>query len=99
NIHLTIDPEAQRIVQQTSRCYAGDDASCRGLGIAGDKRFGEFTGAMYEKAAVRMAAVALIDVATGRIEALGSAHTDCYRQEYDGSGRRAGNCPDLPTEP
>lgn len=99
NIHLTIDPEAQRIVQQTSRCYAGDEASCRGLGIAEDKRFGEFTSAMYEKAAVRMSAVALIDVATGRIEALGSAHTDCYRQEYDGGGRRAGQCPDLPTEP
>ena len=99
NVHLTIDPEAQRIVQQTSRCYAGDEASCRRLGISGDMKFSEFTGVMYEKAAVRMAAVALIDVATGRIEALGSAHTDCYRQEYDGGGRRAGHCPDLPTEP
>ncbi len=99
NIHLTIDPEAQRIVQQTSRCYAGDAASCRGLGIAGDRKFGEFTDLMYEKAAVRMSAIALIDVATGRIEALGSAHTDCYRQEYDGGGRRAGHCPDLPTAP
>ena len=99
NVHLTIDPEAQRIVQQTGRCYAGDAASCRQLGMTGDKRFGEFIHLMYEKAAVRMAAVALIDVATGRIEALGSAHTDCYRQEYDGGGRRAGHCPDLPTEP
>jgi hypothetical protein len=99
NVHLTIDPEAQRIVQQTSRCYAGDAASCRRLGLAGDRKFAEFTNLMYEKAAVRMAAVALIDVATGRIEALGSARTDCYRQEYDGGGRRAGHCPDLPTEP
>jgi len=99
NVHLTIEPEAQRIVQLTSRCYAGDAAACRRLGMSGDKKFDEFTGQMYEKAAVRMAAIALIDVATGRIEALGSAHTDCYRQEYDGGGRRAGNCPDLPTEP
>jgi hypothetical protein len=99
NVHLTIDPAAQRLVQQTSRCYAGDAASCRQLGMAGDRQFGDFIGLMYEKAAVRMAAVALIDVASGRIEALGSAHTDCYSQEYDGGGRRAGHCPDLPTEP
>src|SRR6185436_13245935 len=99
NVHLTIDPATQHLVQQTSRCYAGDAASCRQLGMAEDRKFGEFTGLMYEKAAVRMAAVALIDVATGRIEALGSAHTDCYRQEYDGGGRRAAHCPDLPTAP
>src|SRR5262249_53441970 len=53
---------------------------------------------MYEKAAVRMAAVTLIDVESGRIEALGSAHTGCYRQEYDGPGRDAA-CPDLPSTP
>jgi hypothetical protein len=67
--------------------------------MAGDGKFKEFTDSMYEKAAVRMAAVALIDVASGRIEALGSAHTDCYRQEYDGGGGRARHCPDLPTAP
>ena len=99
NIHLTIVPEAQRMVQLTSRCYAGDEASCRQLGMAGDAKFNEFTGSMYEKAAVRMTAIALIDVASGRIEALGSAHTDCYRQEYDGGGRRSRQCPDLPTAP
>jgi hypothetical protein len=99
NVHLTINPDAQHIVQQTSRCYAGDAASCRQLGLAGDKVFVDFTNLMYEKAAVRMAAVALIDVESGRIEALGSAHTDCYRQEYDGPGRKARACPDLPTTP
>lgn len=99
NVHLTIHPDAQRVVQQTSRCYAGDAASCRQLGLAGDKKFAEFISLMYEKAAVRMAAVALIDVESGRIEALGSAHTDCYRREYDGPGRRARECPDLPTTP
>ena len=99
NVHLTIDPDTQRVVQQTSRCYAGDAASCRQLGIAADKKFDDYTNLMYEKAAVRMAAVALIDVASGRIEALGSAHSDCYRQEYDGPGRKARECPDLPTAP
>ena len=99
NVHLTIDPETQRIAQQTSRCYAGDSASCQRIGLGNDKKFSEFTGLMYEKAAVRMAAVAIIDIATGRIEALGSAHTDCYRQEFDGPGRKARECPDLPTAP
>src|SRR5688572_4178798 len=89
NIHLTIDASAQRIVQEASSCYSGDWASCERAGIAGDKKFNDFTGLMYERAAVRMAAVALIDVPTGRIEALGSAHTDCYQQEYDGPGRNA----------
>jgi hypothetical protein len=98
NIHLTIDPDAQRIVQETSNCYAGDWAGCERAGIAGDKKFNEFTWMMYERAAVRMAAVALIDVPSGRIEALGSAHSDCYHQEYDGPGRNA-ECPDLPSTP
>jgi hypothetical protein len=99
NIHLTIDPDAQRIVQQASACYAGDPASCERIGLVNDAKFDEFTRLMYEKAAVRMAAVALIDIPTGKIEALGSAHTDCYRQEYDGPGRNAAQCPDLPTTP
>jgi hypothetical protein len=99
NIHLTIAPDAQRAAQETSRCYTGDTATCRRLGLGGDAKFTEFTGLMYEKAAVRMAAVALIDIATGRIEALGSAHSDCYRQEYDGPGRKARECPDLPGAP
>ena len=99
NVHLTIDPDAQRIVQQTSECYAGDPVSCRRIGLASDGMFGDFIKQMYEKAAVRMAAVAIIDIPTGRIEALGSAHTSCYRQEFDGPGRNAGECPDLPSTP
>jgi cell division protein FtsI/penicillin-binding protein 2 len=40
---------------------------------------------------VRMAAVAIIDVASGRIEALAGAMSPCARQEVDGPGRDA-NC-------
>ncbi len=99
NVHLTIDPDSQRIVQQMSNCYAGDSLSCQRIGLANDNKFSDFIKQMYEKAAVRMAAVALIDIPTGRIEALGSAHTDCYAQEFDGPGRNAGECPNLPTTP
>lgn len=99
NIHLTIDPDAQQLVNLVARCYTGDGASCRRAGLAADARFAEFIRQMHEQAAVRMAAIALVDVQTGRIEALGSAHTDCFRQEFDGTARRARSCPDLPTTP
>ncbi len=99
NVHLTIDPESQRLVQDTSACYSGDAAACAKLGLTTDKAFGDFTRLMYEKAAVRMAAVAVIDIPSGRIEALGSAHSECFRQQYDGPGRNAKECPNLPTTP
>jgi hypothetical protein len=46
---------------------------------------------MLEQAMVRMAGVAVIDVASGRIEALAGALSPCTRQEYDGPGRSR-NC-------
>ena len=45
---------------------------------------------LLEGAMVRMAAVAVIDVASGRIEALAGALSPCARQEVDGPGRDAG---------
>jgi hypothetical protein len=99
NVHLTIDPDTQPLVQQVAACYTGDRAACQRVGLAGDARFAGFIGQMHEQAAVRMAAVALVDIPSGRIEALGSAHTGCFRQEFDGTARRSRSCPDLPTTP
>ena len=45
---------------------------------------------------VRMAAVAVIDVASGRIEALAGALSPCARQEVDGPGRDKSCDPRLP---
>jgi len=45
--------------------------------------------ALLEGAMVRMAAVAVIDIASGRIEALAGAMSPCARQEVDGPGRAA----------
>src|ERR1700752_2253107 len=42
---------------------------------------------LLERAMVRMAAVAVIDVASGRIEPLAGALSPCPREEYDGPGR------------
>ena len=44
---------------------------------------------LLEGAMVRMAAVAVIDIASGRIEALAGALSPCARQEVDGPGRDA----------
>ncbi len=99
NVHLTIDPGIQRVVQDTSACYSGDAERCRKVGLVNDQSFNDLTKLMYEKAAVRMAAVAVIDLPSGRIDALGSAHSGCYRQEYDGPGRNTRDCPNLPTAP
>jgi hypothetical protein len=59
---------------------------------------------MHEKAAVAMQAVCARRYSDRRIEALlGSAHktshTTALAQEFDGTARRARECPDLPTTP
>jgi hypothetical protein len=97
HVRLTLEPRAQRIAQQTARCYAGERDACTALGLtlAETARIGaEF----YEHAAVRMTGVAIVDVASGRIEALASAHTECFRQQYDGPGRDE-RCPNLTRPP
>jgi hypothetical protein len=88
SIDVTIDPDVQALAQQTAACYTGRDDICRALGMRrkedGTLPLGH---AMLEHAMVRMAAVAIVDVATGRIEALAGALSPCTREEYDGPGR------------
>lgn len=102
NVQLTIDPRTQSIAQQVAECYTGNVAACGLVGIdfnkVGAAEKGPGAKAMWEQAAARMTAVAVIDVATGRIEALASAHTPCYAQENDGPFRDAG-CAPLWTKP
>ncbi|MBL0419367.1 hypothetical protein JI739_03300 [Ramlibacter sp. AW1] len=101
NVQLTIDPRTQAIAQRVLACYAGRPEACEEAGIA-RAQVGAAQGpgatAMWEGAAVRMGAVAVLDVASGRIEALASAHTPCWAQENDGPFRDAG-CAPLWTEP
>jgi hypothetical protein len=91
SIALTIDPQLQALAQKTAACYTGRQDICRALGIRRtedkDRTIGH---RLLESAMVRMAAVAVIDVASGRIEALAGAMSPCARQEVDGPGRDAG---------
>ncbi|HEY5323426.1 MAG TPA: hypothetical protein VIK58_11410, partial [Caldimonas sp.] len=97
SIDLTIDPALQALAQKTAACYTGRQAACRALGLRrqADKEqpIGE---PLLEGAMVRMAAVAVIDIASGRIEALAGALSPCARQEVDGPGRDKSCDPRLP---
>jgi hypothetical protein len=88
SIDLTIVPSVQELAQKTAACYTGRQDVCRALGMSRNEDAGRPLGSrLLERAMVRMAAVAVIDVASGRIEALAGALSPCTRQEYDGPGR------------
>jgi hypothetical protein len=92
SIDLTIEPAVQALAQRTAACYTGRQDICRALGLARSEDAAKVFGhRMLEQAVVRMAAIAIIDIATGRIEALAGALSPCTRQEYDGPGR-ANSC-------
>jgi hypothetical protein len=87
SIDLTIDPALQALAQKTAACYTGRHDICSALGLRRKEDGDHPLGAqLLEGAMVRMAAVAVIDVATGRIEALAGALSPCARQEVDGPG-------------
>jgi len=88
SLRLTIDPATQALAQRTAACYTGRHELCRALGIQRADDAGRPLGhRLLEGAMVRMAAVAIVDVASGRIDALAGALSPCSRQEVDGPGR------------
>ena len=93
SVDVTIDPAVQDLAQRTAACYTGRQDVCASIKVRRKEDEGEqpIGHRMLELAVVRMAAVAIIDVASGRIEALAGALSPCTRQEYDGP-RRAANC-------
>ncbi|HEX2540055.1 MAG TPA: hypothetical protein VHM00_03120 [Caldimonas sp.] len=97
SVDLTIDPSLQAVAQKTAACYTGRHDVCRAMGLRraedADRPLGS---QLLEGAMVRMAAVAVIDVASGRIEALAGALSPCAREEVDGPGRGADCDPRLP---
>ena len=90
SVDLTIEPAVQALAQKTAACYTGRQDVCRMLGLQRSEDTAHAIGhRMLEHAVVRMAAVAIIDIESGRIEALAGALSPCTRQEYDGPGRAA----------
>ena len=87
-IDVTIVPGVQALAQRVAACYTGRQDVCSAIGIARKEDEGQPIGhLLLEGAMVRMAAVAIVDVPSGRIEALAGAMSPCTREEYDGPGR------------
>ena len=94
SVDLAIDATAQAYAQQVANCYTGAQQVCRRLGVhraededpkvGGPQPVGH---QLAEDAMVRMAGVAIIDIASGRIEAVAGALSHCARQDNDGPGR------------
>jgi len=90
SVDITIDAAAQALAQRIAACYTGRQDVCESLRLRRKEDEAQPIGhRMLERAVVRMAAIAIIDVSTGRIEALAGALSPCTRQEYDGPGRAA----------
>jgi len=100
SVDLTIDAKSQAIAQQVAACYTGDQKVCRALNIQRvEDKDGNIGHALLENAVVRVAGIAIIDIPTGRIEALAGSLSPCTREDYDGPGRSA-NCDQrLPWQP
>jgi hypothetical protein len=91
-IELTIDPQMQALAQKTAACYTGRHDLCRALTMVRNEDGAQPLGdKLLEGAMVRMAAIAVIDVASGRIEALAGALSPCALQEAVGP-KRAADC-------
>lgn len=100
SLDLTIQPETQALAQQVATCYTGNQTVCRQLGIHRIEDGKEAIGhKLLEKALVRMAGVAIIDVSTGRIEALAGALSPCNQQGYAGPSLAGGCDRRLPWKP
>lgn len=90
HVRLTLLADQQATAQNTLDCATGRSEPCRELGIDAARWQDR-----YENAAVRSVGLLQLDIPSGRIEVIGSAHTRCYQQENDGPGR-APDCPPMP---
>ena len=78
---LTIQPQTQKITQQIAMCYTGHQKICDDLGLSNAVKNQEF----YEDAVVRKVGIVVLDIKTGELEALASAHSRCFEQNSQGS--------------
>ena len=92
SVQLTIDPKTQELAQAHADCFTGVMQACAELGIDMANWRDHF-----EQAAARSAGVLILDVATGDIQAMGSAMSPCYKTD-NSSTVRAPGCPDLPQD-
>ena len=93
HVHLTLHADTQRSAQAIADCMTGDAKICTTvkLDIAPWQTH-------YEGAPVRMIGLLVMDAYTGKIEALGSSMSPCYRVQHSSTDAQGG-CLTLPTPP
>ncbi len=91
HVQLSIDPSWQASLQTLAECFSG-----KALPVCA--RFATQADGRYEKARVRMAGLAVIDVPTGRLVAAASANSPCYSHDKTRLGPLPADCPNLPED-
>jgi len=89
HVQLSIDPSWQASLQTLAECFSGK-------ALPACARFATQADGRYEKARVRMAGMAVIDVPTGRLVAAASANSPCYAHDKTRLGAPPADCPNLP---
>ncbi|HEX8955345.1 MAG TPA: hypothetical protein VF798_03675, partial [Burkholderiaceae bacterium] len=79
HVELTLDASLQASAQSMADCMTGHMDACSSAGLPE-----ETWPQNVEGAAARMFGVAIVDVKTGAVEALASAHSPCYEAEHGG---------------
>lgn len=79
HVELTLDASLQASTQATADCMTGHMDACSAAGLP-EKTWSQ----NVEGAGARMFGVAIVDVKTGAIEALASAHSPCFEAEHGG---------------
>lgn len=91
HVQLSIDPSWQAGLQTLAECFSGKVSPvCAAYATQAEGRF--------ENARVRMAGIAVIDVATGRLVAAASANSPCYAHDKTRAGVRPSDCPAVPDD-
>jgi hypothetical protein len=91
DIGITLDAAHQHVAQMIAECMTGSHDKC------GEQIAHTWSG-HYEGAAARMLALVEIDIATGGILAMASAHSPCYAAHWSMSKTPPSDgCPTLPT--
>lgn len=86
---LSLDPQWQAGVQELTECFSGKDAQVCA-------RYAPQAQGRYENARVRMAGIAVVDVASGRVVAAASADSPCHAHDKTRLGEPPRDCPVLP---
>lgn len=90
---LTLDPIIQNITQKTAICATGSkDKMCENYFTPTiQNRMSN----LYEDALVRSVGIAIMDIKTQKIDALGSSHTSCFTYDHGIGGTKEKECPSL----